>query len=307
MKGTVIKSTGSWYVVKDLENKFHKARLRGKFKHLQLKVTNPIAVGDLVEFDSTGEEDVSAVITNIYPRENYIIRQSVHKSNQGHLIASNISQTVLVATLQQPKTSLGFIDRFLVSAEAFRIQSVIVFNKTDIYTPEELAELQTYKELYSQLGYQIIASSSKTNEGIEALRALLVSNTTLFSGHSGVGKSTLLNCLSPKLDIRTSEISQFADKGVHTTTFAEMHLIDDNSFVIDSPGIKELGIFEIGNDELSHYFPEMRALIGECKFHNCKHLNEPNCAVIAQVKSGQIAESRYKSYLSMLANKETHR
>lgn len=307
MQGIIIKSTGSWYDILDTEGKQHKGRLRGKFKNHGLKVTNPIAVGDKVVFAVEAGESGTVIINEISPRENYIIRKSVHKAHQGHLIAANLDQTLLIVTMQQPRTSLGFIDRFLVSAEAFRIPAIIVFNKIDLYNDADKDEVEKLVVLYDQLGYQSLHTSATEEKGIESVREVLKNKKTLFSGHSGVGKSSLLNKLDLQLDLRTAEISSYADKGVHTTTFAEMFTLSPNTYVIDTPGIKELGIFEIGEDELSHYFPEMRVLIGECKFHNCRHTHEPKCAVIEAVKSGSIAASRYNSYLSMMQNDDSHR
>jgi ribosome biogenesis GTPase / thiamine phosphate phosphatase len=303
MKGIITRSTGSWYEIKGEDKLNYKGRLQGKFKIHDLKVTNPLAVGDKVEFQM--EHDQAATITGILPRTNYFIRRSVHKSAHGHLIASNLDQAVLIVTLVFPKTSLGFIDRFLVSTETFRIPAVIVFNKTDLYD-EALLKIQEELELvYSRLNYQCIRTSVKTGEGVEDLKKMLYNKSSLFSGHSGVGKSSLLKSIVPNYDPKISDVSTFANKGVHTTTFAEMLELDENSFVIDTPGIKELGIFEIDENELSHYFPEMRDLLGQCKFHNCKHINEPKCAVIEKVKSGEIALSRYHSYLSMLEDHDT--
>jgi ribosome biogenesis GTPase len=305
MIGTITRSTGSWYEIKGDDKISYKGRLQGKFKIQDLKVTNPLAVGDKVEFQM--ENDEVATITGILPRNNYFIRKSVHKSAHGHLIASNLDQAVLIVTLVFPRTSLGFIDRFLVSTETFRIPSILVFNKIDLYD-DQLFQMQgELEEVYSQLGYQCIKTSVMTGEGIDELKNILHQKSSLFSGHSGVGKSSLLKAIAPQFDPKISEVSTFANKGVHTTTFAEMFDLDDQSHIIDTPGIKELGIFEIGEDELSHYFPEMRELLGQCKFHNCKHINEPKCAVIEKVKTGEIALSRYESYLSMIMNHDSHR
>jgi len=305
MKGTIFRSTGSWYDIYSEDGTFYKGRLRGNFKLKAHKLTNPIAVGDEVEFEREGEEN--AFITNILPRTNYIIRKSVHKKGHGHLIAANLDQTALVATLVLPRTSLGFIDRFLISAEAFRIPALLVFNKNDLYTPE----LQEYeKELfttYEKLGYKCLSTSTVNDEGIENFRKELLHKKTLFSGHSGAGKSSIINKLMPQLTLKTSEISDFANKGVHTTTFAEMFRYNEDTLLIDTPGIKELGLFEFKDEELSHYFPEMRELLGQCKFNNCMHTNEPGCAVQARVKTGEISASRYQSYLSILADEESHR
>lgn len=307
MQGIVFKSTGSWYTILSDTGISYKGRLRGKFKIKGLKVTNPIAVGDKVIFEIEPGEAGTVIINEILTRENYIIRKSVHKANQGHLIASNIDQTVLIVTMQQPRTSLGFIDRFLVSAEAFRIPALLIFNKTDVYDDYDNEEMEKLIDLYEPLGYRCLKTSALEETGIPELMNVLMNKKTLFSGHSGVGKSSLLNKLDTQLNLRTAEISTYADKGVHTTTFAEMFPIAPDTYAIDTPGIKELGIFEIGEDELGHYFPEMRALIGHCKFHNCRHLNEPKCAVINSVKSGTIAVSRYSSYLSMIQNDDSHR
>lgn len=302
-RGLVYRSTGSWYEVKDLESgEIVSCRLKGKFKIKNLKVTNPIAVGDFVMFSTEDN-----IIEEILPRENYIIRQSVHKSHHGHLLAANVDQLVLIATLRSPKTSLGFIDRFLVTAETFRIPATIVFNKQDILDEEELAFQEELIELYSSLGYSCVKTSTYTGEGINELLEALNKKTSLISGHSGVGKSSVLNVLFPDLDLATSEISDFADKGVHTTTFAEMFELKPDTLIIDSPGIKELGLIDIEKEELAHFFPEFRAMLGECKFHNCLHINEPHCAVKNAVDEGEIYLSRYLSYISMFENDDNRR
>lgn len=306
MKGTIVKSTGSWYDILGEDGQRYKGRLRGKFKIKNLNVTNPIAVGDYVLFEPEDSAE-SSVITDILPRENYIVRKSVHKASQGHLIACNLDQTCLIVTLASPRTSLGFIDRFLVSAEAFRIPALLIFNKTDLYDQDQLEQLAVLAEVYEKIGYPTIATSVVKDSGIGTFKEALKDKKTLLSGHSGVGKSSLINKIAPGLELKTGEISSFVNKGVHTTTFAEMFEIEENTFIIDTPGIKELGLYEMENEELSHYFPEMRELIGECKFHNCKHVNEPKCAVIDKVKQGEIAESRYLSYLSMYAGEDIYR
>ncbi|MBX9852386.1 MAG: ribosome small subunit-dependent GTPase A [Cytophagaceae bacterium] len=300
MKGKIIKSTGSWYDILGEDKNKYKGRLRGKFKIKDLKVTNPIAVGDKVEFEPENNAEGTAIITDILPRENYIIRKAAHKSAHGHLIATNLDQTVLIVTLVSPVTSLGFIDRFLVSAEAFRIPAILVFNKYDLCDAETREHFQQLKKTYEALGYRCLYTSGTDKTGINEFKEILKNKTSLISGHSGVGKSTLINVIAPELDLRVGEISSYNDKGIHTTTFAEMFDLDESTFIIDTPGIKELGLFEIGEEELSHYFPEMRELLGECKFHNCRHISEPKCAVIERVKTGGIAESRYQSYLKML-------
>ena len=307
MKGTITRSTGSWYEVAGEDGKIYKGRLKGKFKIKDLRVTNPIAVGDVVGFEHENENEDTVAISEIVLRRNYIIRKSVHKSSHGHLIASNLDQTVLVITLAMPRTSAGFVDRFLVSAETFRIPAVLVFNKYDIYDEESKKYLSEFSKIYSDLGYTCINTSCVTGEGLKELKAILKDKTSLISGHSGVGKSTLVNLLIPGLNLATTEISNFANKGVHTTTFSERFTIEENTFLIDTPGIKELGIFEVGNDVLSHYFPEMRSMLNECKFNNCRHLNEPKCAVIEKVKTGEIAQSRYESYLSILLGEDNRK
>ena len=300
MNGVVVKSTGSWYLVRDKEGNLHRARLRGKFKLKDMKVSNPLAVGDRVEFDieSTGED--TAIIHQIEDRENYIIRQSTHKSAYSHIIAANLDQAFLIVTLVSPRTSFGFIDRFLVTAEAYDIPTVLIFNKTDLYDDDARNYQREISHMYERIGYSSLTVSAKTQEGISDMNHLLEGKTTLLSGHSGVGKSTLINLIVPDLELKTSEISDFSDKGVHTTTFAEMFDVDEDTFVIDTPGIKELGIVDIPSSELSHFFPEMRERLNQCRFNNCTHFNEPGCAVVDAVRHNGISLSRYESYLSML-------
>lgn len=305
MRGLVTKSTGSWYAVR-LENGDEvNARLRGKFKLDDKKITNPIAVGDYVELEMQRDE---WVIIEIEERTNYIIRQSPRKKHHDHLIASNIDQAVMVATLKQPRTSLGFIDRFLVTLEAFRIPGIILFNKMDLLDVEEKEEAGYLAFIYEKLvGYPCVHGALIDGEVPEALLKLLKGKKTLLSGHSGSGKSTLINLLAPQAEQKTSQISSFANKGVHTTTFAEMFFLDEDTAIIDTPGIKELGLAEIEKEELAHYFPEMRAYLGECKFHNCLHVNEPGCAVQAAMEDGKITDERFNSYLSMLDGDDNRR
>ena len=305
MEAVVVKSTGSWYQVRDEHGQIHACRLKGKFKIKGLKVTNPIAVGDIVKITLNTDED-SNVITEILPRKNYLIRSSIKHPEIGHILASNIDQAILMATLTHPRTSLGFIDRYLVSAETFRIPVILIFNKIDLLKKKQLAQLDAIMADYESIGYPCLATSFVKPQGLEALTEILAKKTSLLSGHSGVGKSTLLNYLALDYQQRTQEVSDSIQKGVHTTTFAEMFEIAPHSYIIDTPGIKELGLMEIGEEELSHYFPEMRALLGTCKFHNCTHAHEPKCAVIGEVGKS-IPESRYKSYLSMLANEDNRR
>ncbi|WP_435357631.1 ribosome small subunit-dependent GTPase A [Emticicia sp. SJ17W-69] len=295
-----MRSTGSWYEVRTKEGHILQCRLKGKFKIKGLKVTNPIAVGDKVVYEIEDETHNTGIISDILPRENYIIRQSVHKSAHGHLLATNIDQAVLIATLTFPRTSLGFIDRFLVAAESFRIPTVLIFNKLDLLDNEQIVYQKELTELYESLNYPCLFTSAINGNGITEFYDILKGKVSLIAGHSGVGKSTLVNAIAPDLDLRTSKVSTFANKGVHTTTFAEMFEIDDETFIIDSPGIKELGLADIEKEEIGHYFPEILALMSECRFHNCMHLDEPNCAIKEAVMDGSIAQSRYFSYLSMM-------
>lgn len=306
-KGIIIRSTGSWYDVRSEAGEVVACRLKGKFKIKDFKVTNPLAVGDHVLFEMEDENLDTGIIVSIEPRQNYIIRKSVHKTAHGHLLATNLDQAILLATISFPRTSLGFIDRFLVTAESFRIPTYLVFNKQDLLSEEEKEFQLELSEIYEKLGYPCLFISAENRTGIDKLQAVLKNKVTLLSGHSGVGKSTLINCLIPDLDLPTSEVSTFANKGVHTTTFAEMFELSPDTFIIDTPGIKELGLIDIEQEELAHYFPEMRELLGECKFHNCLHINEPKCAVKQAVRNGEIAESRYVSYLSMLEDDDNRR
>jgi ribosome biogenesis GTPase len=305
--GLILRSTGSWYDVRNADGHIFQGRLKGKFKIKGLKVTNPIAVGDRVTFDVEDEIENTAVITDIAPRENYIIRQSVHKTAHGHILAANLDQALLLATLAMPRTSLGFIDRFLVSAESFRIPTTIVFNKSDILNDEGLAYQQEIIDIYERIGYHCLSTSATEGDGIENFRQLLDQKVTLLSGHSGVGKSSLVNAIAPDLNLRTNEVSTFANKGVHTTTFAEMFELAPDTFIIDTPGIKELGLMDTSKTEIGHYFPEMRNRLNQCRFHNCLHLNEPGCAIKEAVAEDEIAESRYMSYLSMLEGGDNRR
>ncbi|PWJ59589.1 ribosome biogenesis GTPase [Dyadobacter jejuensis] len=304
----VTRSTGSWYDVREIaDGHIWQCRLKGKFKVLGLKVTNPIAVGDQVRFEVEDSNENFGIISEILPRENYVIRSSVHKTGHGHLIAANVDQAILIATLVFPKTSLGFIDRFLVAIETFRIPGVIIFNKLDLLSEEFYPFLQELMDLYSGLGYQCLATSAIEKEGLEEFEGLLKGKTSLLSGHSGVGKSTLVNVIAPTLDLRTQEVSSFANKGVHTTTFASMFELSEDTFIIDTPGIKELGLADMNAEEIAHSFPEMRALLNACKFNNCRHINEPGCAVKEHVQEGTIALSRYESYLSMVGGADNRK
>jgi len=301
--GVIIKSTGSWYSVRLQDGKEVKARLPGRFKLENKKISNPIAVGDKVELLPEAENFIIEVIT---PRKNYIVRKSPKKKHFAHMIAANIDQAVLIASHKRPGTSLGFIDRFLVTLEAFRIPGYLLINKSDLYSKEEQTALRDIMELYESIGYQAMMTSFI--EGVpHQVGDWLQAKTTLLSGHSGAGKSTLINLLQPNAHQQIGEISDFANKGVHTTTFAEMFSLDADTYVIDTPGIKELGLAEITAEELSHYFPEMRNLMGQCKFNNCRHVDEPSCAVQEAVQSGDIALSRFESYLSMMQEDDNRR
>jgi ribosome biogenesis GTPase len=306
-EGLVIRSTGSWYEVLSVDKHIYQCRLRGKFKIKGLKVTNPIAVGDKVIYQVEDKATNTGIITAISPRENYIIRKSVHKAAHSHMLAANIDQAILMATLALPRTSLGFIDRFLVTAESFRIPVIIVFNKADLLGEDGLEYQASVGGMYESLGYRCMLTSVINKQGIEEFKNLLTHKKSLLAGHSGVGKSSLINEIAPGLQLRTSEISTFANKGVHTTTFAEMFEIENDTYIIDTPGIKELGLMDIAKDELSHYFPEMRLLLNKCRFHNCTHIHEPGCAVIEAVENEQIALSRYYSYTSMLDDTDNRR
>ena len=307
MKGRVLKSTGSWYTVKT-EKGLVNARLRGKFKQDDLKLTNPISVGDYVELEQEADQP-SSVITDIFPRENYIIRKSTRKNHFSHIIASNIDQAFLIITLKNPRTSLGFIDRFLVSTESFRIPTSILVNKMDMdYKDKDMEYLEDIKDIYVPLGYPVYEISALNSTVLqEQFLPLLKGKTTLLSGHSGVGKSTLLNKIVPEAVQATKEIPKFSAKGVHTTTFAEMFEIEDGGYLIDTPGIKEFGILEIDEFELSHYFPEFRKYLGQCRYNNCQHLNEPGCGVRQKLEDGYIHPYRYDSYVKILTEEDDFR
>ncbi len=306
-KGLIMRSTGSWYEIRADNGTVFRGRLKGKFKLKGPKTSNPIAVGDWVMYAMEDEANQTVVIEEILPRQNYLIRKSVHKTGQGQLMAANVDQAIFVMTYTSPKTSLGFLDRFLVTAEAFRIPVTIVFNKMDLLTEEEKDQVFEWAGLYQELGYGILFTSLPLNQGVEEFKAMFQGKVSLMAGHSGVGKSSLLNIVAPTLQIKTKEISDFAQKGVHTTTYSTMWELGPATYLIDSPGINELGVMEIEKEELAHYFPEMRALLGQCKFNNCLHLHEPHCAVQEAVKDGEIASSRYLSYFSIFENDDNRR
>lgn len=300
MQATVYKSTGSWYMVRTIEGKLHPARIKGIFKIDGITSTNPLAVGDQVEIEMENEVEQTVMINQIYDRKNYINRQSPSHRKQHHIVAANLDQCMIVATLREPRTSQGFIDRFLVACESFHIPVVIVFNKADIYRDKDLEKYAEWEEMYTNAGYQTMLISVKDKIGVDNLLHTLKDKTSLISGHSGVGKSSLINHLLPDLELRTKEVSGWSGKGLHTTTFAEMFDLPEGGHIIDTPGIREFGLVDIPKQELSHYFPEMKTLIQDCQFNNCLHMNEPGCAVKAAVESGKIHVDRYVSYCTIL-------
>ncbi len=305
MEGVVYKSTGSWYWVKSEKKVLHKCRIKGKFRIKGIKSTNPIAVGDRVNFEleTIGDEEVG-VITKIHERENYIVRKSVNLSKQTHIIASNIDQVFLLVTINNPPTLTTFIDRFLVTAEAYSIEAVLVFNKIDTYKIEERAEILYLKDIYEAIGYQCIEVSSTEMTNVNIIKELMEGKVSMFSGHSGVGKTTLVNAIEPGLNLKTKEISDQHKQGQHTTTFAEMFDLSFDAKIIDTPGIKGFGVVDMTKEELGDYFPEFFALKQDCKFHNCIHVNEPHCAVKDALDEEEISWSRYKSYLQILEGEE---
>ena len=305
IEGMVLKSTGSWYDVKSESGELFRCRLRGKLKLKGIKTTNPIAVGDQVRFSIDQHEE--GIIYEILPRTNYLIRKSIKKSSQGHIIAANIDQALLVASLTYPRTSVGFIDRYLVSADSFRIPAKIIFNKSDLLN-DALKDLHDYlSRVYDEIGYENILISAEKDKDLDIVKSWLTGRKSLMSGHSGVGKSTILNRINPDLQLPTDVVSNFASKGKHTTTFAQMIELEENTYVIDTPGIKELGLIDMESWEISHYFPEMRDKLGECKFKNCLHINEPGCVILDALDREEISETRYDSYVSMIIDDDNRR
>ncbi|HUZ59571.1 MAG TPA: ribosome small subunit-dependent GTPase A [Hanamia sp.] len=299
MKSLVYKSTGNWYLLKNENGEVYNARIKGKFKIDDITSTNPIAVGDVVEADIE-DGDESIVISKIYERKNYITRQSPHNKHLHHIVAANLDQSILLATLKDPKTSTGFIDRFLVASEAYHVPAIIVFNKTDLHKSKEEEKLVKIKQVYKEIGYPVYDMSINQNSGINEVKELLKDKTTLISGHSGVGKSSFINSILPENISKTQEVSKWSGKGLHTTTFAEMFDLPFGGKIIDTPGMREFAMMDIEPHELSHYFPEMKALINNCRFNNCIHIEEPGCAVKVAVEENKISPERYISYLNIL-------
>ena len=304
MEGLVIKSTGSWYEVLTDQGKSINCRIKGKFRTLDIKTTNPIAVGDRVQIEPEPDQE-TGLITTLQPRKNYIIRKSVNLSKQAQIIAANLDQAFLIVTLASPRTSMGFIDRFLVTAEAYDIPAKLIFNKLDLFNEEGLEILEEYQAIYENAGYPCFSVSAIKKTNLDQIRELLKDKVTLVSGHSGVGKSTLINALLPGKELKTGQISDWSDKGKHTTTFAEMFQLPFGGYLIDTPGIRELGVFDIEKQDLGRLFPEIRKLMENCRFHNCRHINEPGCAVLEALDNEELESSRYDSYLSIYHDNET--
>ncbi len=300
MQGLVYKSTGSWYVVKGDDGKIYQARIKGVLKIEGITSTNPIAVGDIVDIEPENDLEMTVMVTAVHDRRNYINRQSPSHKMQHHIVAANLDQCLLLATLREPRTSQGFLDRFLTACEAYHVPAVIIFNKSDLYREKEKNKYEELKEMYEGIGYKVVLMSVKLGEGVEEVKSMLNNKVSLISGHSGVGKSSFINLLLPERELKTKDVSGWSGKGLHTTTFAEMYDLPDGGMIIDTPGIREFGLVHISKQELSHYFPEMRGLIQECQFNNCLHMNEPGCAVKSAVEAGVISIDRYVSYCTIL-------
>ncbi|MFO0494041.1 MAG: ribosome small subunit-dependent GTPase A [Flavobacteriia bacterium] len=309
IKGKVLKSTGKWYTVELEDKSVVSCRIRGKLRLEGLSTTNPIAVGDIVLLDDKLDEEGKRTIFDFEERRNYIVRKSTNLSKQMQILAANVDRAYLLVTVKSPETHLAFIDRFLVAAESFRIPTTLLFNKIDLYNQEDILYVDALCDLYNSIGYSCFKISAENKENIDWLREEIKDKQVMISGHSGVGKSTLVNALDATLDLRTGEISQAHLQGQHTTTFAEMHKLSSGGYIIDTPGIRAFGIIDLEKEVISHYFPEMRALIGACKFHNCQHMNEPKCAVKVGVENGEISESRYATYIQLMTEdqNEVHR
>ncbi len=302
MTATVYKSTGAWYIVKTADGVQWDARIKGIFKIDEITSTNPLAVGDKVDIEVEDSVKNTAVIVSIKDRKNYINRQSPSHKTQHHIIAANIDQCLMIATLKEPKTSQGFIDRFLVACEAYHIPAILVFNKADIYRKKEMEKFELWKEMYESIGYRATLISIIERSGIDEIKSLLQNKVTLISGHSGVGKSSFINHILPSVQLKTQHVSGWSGKGIHTTSFAEMYDLDtkNGGQIIDTPGIREFGLVDISRQELSHYFPEMRNRLQDCQFNNCLHINEPGCAIKKALGEGEIYADRYVSYCNIL-------
>lgn len=303
MRGLIVRNTGSWYTVKTDDGQLFDCKVKGTFRLKGIRSTNPVAVGDVVTITPTPDGQ-TALIDGIEDRRNYIIRKASNLSKQSHIIAANVDMAALVVTIAHPETSTTFIDRFLASAEAYRVPVLLIFNKTDLYDGAELKEMDALVSLYRSIGYECLTCSAEKGNGIDELQAKLMNKTTLLSGNSGVGKSTLLNLLVPDAEAKTAEISAAHDAGMHTTTFSEMYFLPQGGALIDTPGIKGFGTFDMEREEVSHYFREIFKASADCRFGNCIHTHEPGCAVLQAVAEGRIAESRFNSYLSMLEDKD---
>jgi ribosome biogenesis GTPase len=305
MTGLVYKSTGSWYTVKTDLGANYQCRIKGKFRMKDIKSTNPIAVGDVVDFElETKNEETTGIINTIHDRKNYIVRKSVNLSKQTHIIASNIDQVFLLITIDNPPTFTSFIDRFLVTAEAYSIKTILLFNKTDTYIEAVQDEVKFLAHIYRKIGYECIGISAKTGKNIDKVKTLMKDKVSMFAGHSGVGKSTLINTIEPGLDLKTKEISMQHMQGQHTTTFAEMFDLSFGAKIIDTPGIKGFGVVDMDKEEVSDYFPEFFKLKQDCKFNNCLHIEEPKCAVKSALERDEIAFSRYRSYIQILEGED---
>lgn len=304
MQGLVIKSTGSWYQVLASDGNSYDCRIIGRFRMQNIQTTNPIAVGDRVDIEVEPDQN-TAIIKNLHTRRNYIIRKSINLSKQGQIIAANLDQAFLVVTLAEPATSFGFIDRFLLTAEAYGVPASLLFNKIDLFSDDGLEVLEEYKSTYQGIGYPCYEISALERIGLKAIEDELKDKITLISGHSGVGKSTLINALVPDADLKTGVISDWSKRGKHTTTFAEMIPLQFGGYLIDTPGINEFGVIDIDKGELGHFFPEFRERLNQCRFHNCIHINEPGCAIIQAVEDEEITLSRYESYLSIYEGHDT--
>ena len=302
MRGLVIKNTGSWYLVKCDDGRLVECKIKGNFRLKDIKSTNPVVVGDYVKI--VDNSDNASFITEIEDRKNYIVRRASNLSKQSHILAANLDQCMLIVTVNNPETSTTFIDRFLASAEAYRVPVKIIFNKVDKYSQEELSYLDALINLYTNIGYECFKISAKQNIGIDTIKAELKDKVTLLSGNSGVGKSTLINAILPEESLRTGEISTIHNKGMHTTTFSEMFPVEGSGYIIDTPGIKGFGLFDMEEEEIGHYFKEIFKFSADCKYGNCTHRHEPGCAVIKAVEDHYISQSRYNSYLNMIQDKE---